>query len=90
MPKRFSKDPGAVLDYTWDWSDWLATGDTIDWALITPASGIVLDSSTNTATTATAWLSGGTAGQAYDVVCKVVTVDGRTDERTIRIVVEER
>jgi len=90
MPKRFSKDPGAVLDYMWDWSDWLATGDTIDSALITAASGIVLDSSTNTTTTATAWLSGGTAGQAYDVVCKVVTVDGRTDERTIRIVVEER
>lgn len=90
MPKRFSKDPGAVLDYMWDWSDWLATGDTIDSALITAATGITLDSSTNTTTTATAWLSGGTAGQAYDVACKVVTVDGRTDERTIRIVVEER
>lgn len=90
MAKRFKKDPDAVLDYQWDWSDWLATGDTISSYTVTPDTGLTLDDDSNDSTSVTAWLSGGTAGAIYNVVCNIVTTGGREDDRTIVIEVEER
>lgn len=87
----FQKDPNATLDYKRDWAVWLAPfGDTIlTSAWIVPA-GLTKGTDTSTSTTATVWLSGGTAGQSYDVVNRVVTTQGRTDDRTMQIVVRER
>ena len=99
----FTKDPDAVLDYKFDWapltngasggaSDWLASGETISTKTVTPSDGITVDGSeiTDTDTSVTLWLSGGTAGQDYTVACKIVTSDSRTDERTITIHVRNR
>ena len=85
----FIKDPQAVLDYRWDWSAWLGA-DTIATATITVPTGITKDSQTNTTTAVTAWLSGGTVRTSYAVTCRIVTAAGRTDERSITIVVAER
>lgn len=85
----FTKDPDAILDYQWDWADWLGA-DTITAATVTAPTGITLDTSTNTTTTVTAWLSGGTTDADYSVACLVETAGGRTDERTIKIQVRER
>jgi hypothetical protein len=85
----FVKDPSAVLDYAWDWATWLGS-DTIEGFTVTVEAGLVLDSTTGSTTAVTAWLSGGTAGAEYDVTCRVVTAGGRTDERTIKVRVEER
>ena len=99
-----TKDPDAVLDYKWDWAadtngstdpdatDWLASGETISSAVITVPTGITKDSDslTDTSTSVTAWLSGGTAGTHYEVACKIVTSESRTDERTIKVHVKER
>lgn len=85
----YIKDPDAVLDYTVDWSAWLGA-DTIDDLTVTAPDGITVDSSTNTTTTATAWLSGGTAGESYDVVFQVTTAGGRIDDRTITLMVRQR
>lgn len=87
---QFRKDPAAVLDYKFDWSTWLPTGDTISTVTITAATGITVDSSsiTDGDTSVTVWLSGGTAGSYYTVACKIVTAQGRTDERTITVKVE--
>lgn len=90
MPASFVKDTQAVLDYQWDWSAWLPAGDTILTHTITAAAGLTVASSANTTTTVTAWLSGGTAGVTYAVACKIVTAQGRTDERSIDIQVKER
>ncbi len=103
MPGRVMppKDPNAVLDYVFDWkantngrgdSDWLASGETISSHTITVDTGITKDSSsqTDTNTSVTVWLSGGTAGTSYEVACKIVTSASRTDERTMIIPVEER
>lgn len=84
----FSKDPEAVLDYTIDWSDWLGT-DTISAVSWTVEAGITKDSEGNTTTSATIWLSGGTAGTSYEVTCHITTAGGREDDRTLRIDVEE-
>ena len=102
MPQtQFLKDPDAVLDYKFDWrastngtgdSDWLAAGETISSHTIDADTGITVDSSsqTDTNTSVTVWLSGGTAGTTYAVRCEIVTSGSRTDERTMRILVEER
>lgn len=86
----FTKDPDAVLDYGFDWSSWLASGETISTSTWTVDSGITKDSDTSTTTTTTAWLSGGTAGVSYLAVNRVVTSHGRTEDRTIRINVRNR
>jgi len=101
MPQIFTKDPDAVLDYKFDFkastnssgsSDWLASAEVISSHTIDADTGITVDSSalSDTNTSVTAWLSGGTAGTAYDVRCEIVTDASRTDERTITIRVEER
>ena len=84
------KDPSAVLDYVFDWTEWLATGETITDHTITADTGITVDSSTEDAGKVTVWLSGGTAGINYKVACLITTSAGRTDERTIWIKVVER
>ena len=84
------KDPSAVLDYVFDWSGWLAIGETITDYTITADTGITVDSPTEDDGKVTVWLSGGTAGINYKVACKITTSAGRTDERTIWIKVVER
>lgn len=84
------KDPQSVLDYAVDWSTWLASGDTItssSWSVSGPDSALVIDTDTNDTTSATVWLSAGTLSKTYSVVNRVVTDQGRTDDRTIRITV---
>ena len=92
MASSFIKDPDAVLDYKWDWSSWLASGETISSHTIADVTGITKDSSalTDTNTSVTAWYSAGTALTDYEVTCQIVTSDSRTDERTITIKVRER
>ena len=102
----FIKDPQAVLDFKFDWaaltngsgnSDWLAAGETIITRTITvspsvAATGLIVDSSsiTDTSTSVTVWLSGGTDYIDYQVACKIATNALRTDERTITICVRNR
>ena len=87
--KSWEKDPSAVLDYTIDWSTWLGS-DTISTSSWTVESGITKDSDNNTTTTATIWLSGGTAGTDYTVTNTIVTAGGRTDQRSLLIAVRQR
>lgn len=80
----FTKDPQATLDYQVDWTSWLA-GDTIatvTWAV--PAS-ITQTLVTQTTTTATIWLAGGTIGTSATIVCHVTTAGGRTDDRSFLV-----
>jgi len=85
----FYKDPDAVLDYTIDWETWLGS-DTISTSTWTVPSGITKNTDTNTTTTTTIWLSGGTAGISYDLLDRIVTAAGRTEDRTIAIIVREK
>jgi type II secretory pathway component PulJ len=69
---------------------WLATRSR-------PASGcwgegalIEILTDTNTATKATVWLRGGQEGTTYTVTNRIVTLGGRTDDRTVSVKVEER
>lgn len=86
--KQFIKDPDAILDYQFDWATWLDS-DTISSYTIT-VNGVTLDSDSNTDTAVTAWISAGTAGAVATVACEIVTAGGRTDERTIKLLIENR
>lgn len=88
--QTFRKDPDSVLDYGIDWSDWLASGETISTSTWTVPTGITEDSDLNGDESTLIWLSGGTAGTTYTLANKIVTSDGRTVERTIEIIVGQR
>lgn len=90
MPTRFRKDPEAVLDFQFDWTAWLADGETITDHTITVPSGITNDSSSVASGVVTVWLSGGTAQTDYRVECLITTSAGRTDERSMTVRVNER
>jgi len=89
------KDPDDRKDYTNDWTEWLAqsAGDVIASSVWTVASGLVLGTASFAPTVdatnkkATAWLSGGTAGQSYVVENKITTVGGRiaSDSFTVKV-----
>lgn len=89
MSQQFTKDPNATLDYSIDWSKWLADDTILSSAWTVPA-GLTQVSASNTTTIATVWLSGGTASQSYTVTNRITTAGGRTDERSIIIRIEER
>jgi len=89
MTSRFVKDTEAVLDYVFDWSSWLDTGETISSYTMTVPTGITEGTGSYATSQAsgrvTVWLSSGVAGTEYAVECKIVTSAGRTDERTMLI-----
>jgi hypothetical protein len=88
----FEKDPGEVKDYAVDWSARLVDGDTISTSTFTVPTGIIEPEEPATATTATVatvWLSGGTAGVDYRVTNHIVTAQGREFERSFTVSVQE-
>lgn len=84
------KDPDAVLDWVWDWNEYLDDGETISTSTFIASVGITIDSTSNTTKTATVWLSGGTEGQVYQVTNRIESSAGRIDDRSITIRVTER
>lgn len=93
------KDDQAILDYTFDWTNWL--GDVTDTITSKVASigtggstdGVLTISSSSvdgTSKKVTIWLAGGTIGQTYQVECKITTAAARTDERSIYVKIKDR
>ncbi len=86
----FIKDPDAVLDYSIEWSKWLAGDQIASSAWSVSDSALDASDDSNTPTRATVWLSGGVAGQSYTVTNRITTSGGRTDERSFTIQVQDR
>lgn len=74
-------EPGAVLDYQFDWSGWLNTDETIYSYEVTASSGLTVAATSLSGVAVTAWLAGGTAGTTYTVTCAVSTSAGRSVSR---------
>lgn len=89
----FAKDPAATLDYSFDWSAWLAPGEVIttdSWAIEPSGAGApTLGAKTVTGATHAVLVSGGTAGHRYRLSCHIETDAGRTAERSAAIRVME-
>ncbi len=89
------KDDEAVLDYPFNWTDWLAENDpddTITGATGSVTGGIVIDSVTVQpgGLIVTPVLSGGTPGETATFTMHIVTAGGREDDRTIHLKIRER
>lgn len=90
------KRDGATLDYLFDWraatngtaqndeGDWLAVGETIALASVTAGDDLTVTDMAEANGQVTFWLSGGTIGRRYTVVCHITTnsVPAREDERS--------
>ena len=94
MDETYLKDSAAVLDFVFDWSDWLATDETISSQMVTVPTGITLGvapkAPSQAAGKVTFWLSGGTVGVSYVIQCTIVTSAGRTDNRKMIVRVADR
>lgn len=77
-----AKDPDEVLDYKLDWTDRLA-GDTVATSVWAAEAGITIDSNVFDDTSATVWVSGGTAGTTYRMTNTITTAAGRTMQEVV-------
>lgn len=87
------KDPDATLDYYFNWTDWLAQiGETIATSSVTVPAGLTKESESDDGQVVTVWLSGGTAGERYEVVNSVTTTGAtpREEDRTMTVLCVER
>ena len=75
--EQFTKDPDGKLRVIVDWSAWLGSATIASVAWTVP-SGLTEAATSNTTTTATVFLSGGTDGQEYTVKCCITTDDAET------------
>jgi hypothetical protein len=90
----FLKDPAATLDYAVDWqavyldgqtiiqSQWRVAPDTVDGMTVTHAGQV----GGRTVVT----LAGGQRGTLYRITNRVTLSDGRSDERSLDVRVEDR
>ena len=90
MTRRFRQDPQANLDYGFDWSGWLRPGDTIVTSTFIVASGLTKGTESHTDTTTSVFVSGGTVGVSYDITNHITTAQGRADDRTLTITIEQQ
>lgn len=85
--------PGAVLDYSLDWSDLLVGGDTFAptngsvWACEDPA--ITITNQATSGAIASAWLSGGVVNTWYRITNTVTTAAGRRDVRSAMLFIKD-
>ena len=91
------KDPAAILVYTLDWTEWLATGTTVTtsaWTVETitgDASPLArVSDGIQTGTKTYIELRLGTAPNLYTVTNTVTTSDGEVDRRRFKVKVMER
>lgn len=84
MSSRHIFKSGSEYDYQIDWSAYIGD-DTISTSTWTVPAGITKVSDTNTTTTTTIWVSGGTGGNTYRLDNEIVTAAGRTYKRSLRI-----
>lgn len=93
MSGYFLKNPGSMLDYSFDWGFQLfEPGEIIDadlgWTVIPDNSGsggLAIDSTSSSPTTTTAFLSGGLPGEAYLVCSQIRTSQGREVQRSMTV-----
>lgn len=85
--------PGAALDISWDWTDWLDWGDTIISHSIAWPTSLTPGAVHRTGTVITAWVTMPATTAKNEVclpICQVTTAAGRTDSRVFSIIAGQR
>lgn len=90
MAETFFKDPDSVRWATWDWTDWLADGESVTGATITTTGGITAGTpSYSGGLVVTCLISGGTVGTAASATCRITTSTGQTEDWTLNFNIRE-
>jgi len=96
MARRFIKQPSENLDYDFDFGPWLEDeADTLQASTgssdVSADAGVTLGTKTHDVAMGIVkqWISGGTAGQRYQVTCQITTTGGRVKEAELVIVVQD-
>lgn len=90
------KDTEAQLFYTFDWSEWLPTGDSLDsveytiTARANDPDPLIKESEGISGDTTYIELSNGQEGKVYTVTAKITTTEGLIDRRNFRVKVQAR
>jgi hypothetical protein len=92
-----SKDPQAQLFYTFNWADWLPTGDTVSSAVYTvatrvndPTPLVKVSNGIQSGNKTYIELRAGQTGKSYLVTVKVTTAGGLVDARNFKVKIEAR
>lgn len=85
-----AKDPQAQLDYGVDWTAEIRAGDSIIESTWGAEQGIAIEDVSRTGNIAVVLLSGGQAGQLYEITNTIITALSRTDQRTLLVPVRHR
>lgn len=64
---QYFKDKDSKFTYTIDWSPYLLTGETVSSVSYSTPTGITSDTTSNTTTSSTQRVSGGTVGETYKI-----------------------
>ena len=84
-------DPDARLDHSWDWSEWLATDETIATQEILAPAGVTIEDVTSDGQVVTAWVTAPLpVGTRIPLTCRITTNQAREDDRTMLLYVQER
>ena len=88
---KFSKQPGEVLDYDVDFTEWFSTRtDTATSFTVTVSSAaITVVSSARTGNVVRVILSGGASGGSYKVTVRLTTSSGIVKEADFQVAVKE-
>ena len=90
------KDTEAKLTYTFEWSEWIPTGDSLASVVYTIGARtndpdpLVNITSGVTGTKTYIKLDQGQVGKTYTVSAKITTTDGLIDRRSFRVKIEDR
>jgi len=87
-----AKDPDAVLDYFFDWSEWLQDGELIETSTYIVAGSATLELFDETIDGGHTkfWARGGDAGDVAKVTNRVSTNQGRVDDDTATLRIKSR
>lgn len=92
---KFYKQPAEVLDYEFDFSEWLAdradsiVSQTVVATAQSTGSAMTVSNVIQVAGVVRFFLAGGTEGVKYKITCTIVTTGGRTKQSEIMITVKD-
>jgi hypothetical protein len=85
-----TKDPNAVLDYLFEWGQFLGDDEIATSTFPDFPAGITNTSTSNTEEDVRIWLTGGTKGSDYTITNRITTTGGRTMDWILVVRVYEK